>query len=160
MPGSCLHPLVLSLFMQALLVFLLFLKHPRAHPTVSGHLHLPISVPGKLSLPGCAQALLSPFSSPPRYQLLRAFLDSPPPAASCLYNCLSSWTLIPTGEGWMLTPWRLCLAGAEWVLSQWLLSEQRDWGEGRGKPEQGCEGLGRIWAQQDEWSQARKGSES
>ena len=78
MPGSCLHPLVLSLFMQALLVFLLFLKHPRAHPTVSGHLHLPISVPGKLSLPGCAQALLPPFSSPPRYQLLRAFLDSPP----------------------------------------------------------------------------------
>lgn len=114
MPGSCPHPLVLSLFMQALLVFLLFLKHPRAHPTVSGHLHLPVSVPGKLSLPGCAQALLPPFSSPPRYQLLRTFLDSPPPAASCLYNCLSSWTVSPTGEGGMLTPWRLCLAGAEW----------------------------------------------
>lgn len=60
----------------------------------------------------------------------------------------------------MLTPWRLCLAGAEWVLSQWLLSEQRDWGGGRGKPEQGCEGLGRIRAQQDERSQARKGWES
>ena len=111
--GCCPHPLVISLFIQAMLIFLLFLEHSRAHPTVSRYLHLPGSVPGKLSLPSCAQALLPPFSSPPRYHLLRAFLDSPPPAASCLYSCLSSWTLSPTGEGWMLTPWRLCLAGAQ-----------------------------------------------
>ena len=111
--GCCPHPLVLSLFIQAMLIFLLFLEHSRAHPTVSRYLHLPGSVPGKLSLPSWAQALLPPFSSPPRYHLLRAFLDSPPPAASCLYSCLSSWTLSPTGEGWMLTPWRLCLAGAQ-----------------------------------------------
>ena len=111
--GCCPHPLVLSLFIQAMLIFLLFLEHSRAHPTVSRYLHLPGSVPGKLSLPSCAQALLPPVSSPPRYHLLRAFLDSPPPAASCLYSCLSSWTLSPTGEGWMLTPWRLCLAGAQ-----------------------------------------------
>ena len=109
--GSCPHPLVLSLFIQAMLVFLLFLEHSGAHPTVSRHLHLPVSVPGKLSLPSCAQAFLLPFSSPPRYHLLRAFFNSPLPAASCLCSCLSSWTLSPTGEGWMLTP-----GGCAWLV--------------------------------------------
>lgn len=88
---------------RAMLVFLLFLVHARAHPTASGHLHLLFSVPGKLlpelSTGSPPSIQFSPKVSPPH----RAFSDSPPPATSCLSQ-LFLLLDCPTGEGLMLTP--------------------------------------------------------